>query len=31
MDATLVTIAKDVKIQAEFNPALIELYGLIGY
>jgi Ca-activated chloride channel homolog len=29
--ATLVTIAKDVKIQVEFNPALIHAYRLIGY
>lgn len=29
--ATLVTIAKDVKIQAEFNPTLVESYRLIGY
>jgi len=28
---TLVTIAKDVKIQVEFNPAEIEAYRLIGY
>lgn len=28
---TLVTIAKDVKIQVEFNPALILQYRLIGY
>lgn len=31
MGATLVTIAKDVKIQVEFNPALIASYRLIGY
>ena len=29
--ATLVTIAKDVKIQVEFNPAEIAAYRLIGY
>jgi hypothetical protein len=29
--ATLVTIAKDVKIQVEFNPALVDSYRLIGY
>jgi Ca-activated chloride channel family protein len=28
---TLVTIAKDVKIQVEFNPALVSSYRLIGY
>jgi Ca-activated chloride channel family protein len=28
---TLVTIAKDVKIQVEFNPRLVEAYRLIGY
>jgi Ca-activated chloride channel family protein len=28
---TLVTIAKDVKIQVEFNPALVASYRLIGY
>lgn len=31
MGATLLTIAKDVKIQVEFNPALVESYKLIGY
>jgi Ca-activated chloride channel homolog len=31
MDATLVTIAKDVKIQIEFNPARVAAYRLIGY
>jgi len=31
MGATLVTIAKDVKIQVEFNPELVEAYRLIGY
>src|SRR5262249_30189604 len=29
--ATLVTIAKDVKIQVEFNPAKVQSYRLIGY
>ncbi|MCF6327856.1 MAG: VWA domain-containing protein [Devosiaceae bacterium] len=29
--STLTTIAKDVKIQIEFNPALIAQYRLIGY
>ncbi len=29
--STLFTIAKDVKIQVEFNPALVESYRLIGY
>jgi Ca-activated chloride channel homolog len=28
---TLVTIAKDVKLQVEFNPARVEAYRLIGY
>jgi len=28
---TLFTIAKDVKIQVEFNPALVQSYRLIGY
>ena len=31
MGGTLVTIAKDVKIQVEFNPAEVEAYRLIGY
>jgi Ca-activated chloride channel family protein len=31
MGATLLTIAKDVKIQIEFNPALVAEYRLIGY
>jgi len=31
MGSTLVTIAKDVKIQVEFNPAHIAAYRLIGY
>jgi Ca-activated chloride channel family protein len=30
-DATLTTIAKDVKVQVEFNPALVAEYRLIGY
>jgi Ca-activated chloride channel family protein len=29
--ATLVTVAKDVKIQIEFNPQQVEAYRLIGY
>ena len=28
---TLVTVAKDVKIQVEFNPRLVQAYRLIGY
>jgi len=31
IDSTLVTIAKDVKIQVEFNPAVVAAYRLIGY
>lgn len=31
MNGTLVTVAKDVKIQVEFNPAQISAYRLIGY
>lgn len=31
MDSTLFTIAKDVKIQVEFNPAHVAAYRLIGY
>jgi Ca-activated chloride channel family protein len=31
MAGTLVTIAKDVKIQVEFNPAQVAAYRLIGY
>jgi len=31
MGGTLVTIAKDVKIQVEFNPAKVRAYRLIGY
>ena len=31
MTGTLVTIAKDVKIQVEFNPAQVAGYRLIGY
>jgi Ca-activated chloride channel family protein len=29
--ATLVTVAKDVKVQVEFNPAHVSAYRLIGY
>ncbi len=31
MHSTLLTIAKDVKIQVEFNPAVVAEYRLIGY
>lgn len=31
LKSTLFTIAKDVKIQVEFNPALVSEYRLIGY
>ncbi len=31
MGANLLTIAKDVKIQVEFNPAKVQAYRLIGY
>ena len=31
MGGTLVTLAKDVKIQVEFNPAQVAAYRLIGY
>ena len=31
VDGTLATIAKDVKIQVEFNPARVQSYRLIGY
>ncbi|MBL4661502.1 MAG: VWA domain-containing protein [Alcanivoracaceae bacterium] len=31
MSATLMTIAKDVKIQIEFNPNIVTQYRLIGY
>lgn len=31
MGGTLVTVAKDVKLQVEFNPAYIKGYRLIGY
>lgn len=31
LNSTLVTIAKDVKVQIEFNPAQIASYRLIGY
>ena len=31
MGSTLLTVAKDVKIQVEFNPAAVKAYRLIGY
>jgi Ca-activated chloride channel family protein len=31
MSGTLVTVAKDVKIQVEFNPSRVQAYRLIGY
>lgn len=31
MGGTLLTIAKDVKIQVEFNPAKVKAYRLVGY
>lgn len=31
MSSTLFTIAKDVKIQVEFNPAVVSQYRLLGY
>lgn len=31
LSATMVTIAKDVKVQVEFNPAAVKQYRLIGY
>ncbi len=31
MGSTLVTVAKDVKLQVEFNPARVNSYRLIGY
>ncbi|MQA89209.1 MAG: DUF3520 domain-containing protein [Gemmatimonas sp.] len=31
MGGTLVTVAKDVKLQVEFNPSLVRAYRLIGY
>ena len=31
MGSTLLTIAKDVKIQVEFNPAKVKEYRLVGY
>jgi Ca-activated chloride channel family protein len=31
MSGTLLTIAKDVKVQVEFNPAQVQAYRLIGY
>ncbi len=29
--STLITVAKDVKLQAEFNPARVQSYRLVGY
>ncbi|MDB5695299.1 MAG: hypothetical protein JWN21_842 [Sphingomonas bacterium] len=31
LSATMVTVAKDVKVQVEFNPAQVSQYRLIGY
>ena len=31
MGATLLTVAKDVKLQVEFNPAQVKAYRLLGY
>jgi Ca-activated chloride channel family protein len=31
MGATLLTVAKDVKLQVEFNPTAVQAYRLIGY
>ncbi|MBN2686070.1 MAG: VWA domain-containing protein [Pontiellaceae bacterium] len=31
LGATLLTIAKDVKVQVEFNPSVVKAYRLIGY
>lgn len=31
MGGTLVTVAKDVKVQVEFNPAVVKSYRLLGY
>ena len=31
MGGTLFTIAKDVKVQAEFNPSVVKSYRLVGY
>jgi Ca-activated chloride channel family protein len=31
MAGTLVTVAKDAKVQVEFNPALVRAYRLLGY
>lgn len=31
MGATLMTVAKDVKFQVEFNPEIVDSYRLIGY
>ncbi|MGL4424290.1 MAG: vWA domain-containing protein, partial [Gemmataceae bacterium] len=31
LGGTLVTVAKDVKVQVEFNPAVVQSYRLLGY
>ena len=31
MSGTLYTVAKDVKVQVEFNPTLVYSYRLVGY
>jgi len=31
MSGTLITVVKDVKVQVEFNPAVVDAYRLIGY
>ena len=31
LSGTIVTVAKDVKIQVEFNPAVVQSYRLLGY
>ena len=31
MSSTLITVAKDVKLQVEFNPAVVTEYRLVGY
>jgi len=31
LEGTLVTVAKDVKVQVEFNPSQVQAYRLIGY
>ncbi len=31
MSGTLITMAKDVKVQVEFNPGVVDAYRLIGY